>query len=59
MSRDIGRSNQHAAGNISVSIRTRDAANIAGKTLPVREDYWWLRRLMHRRHQLKSAKSTS
>jgi hypothetical protein len=29
MSRDIGRSNQHAAGNISISIRIRDAARIA------------------------------
>jgi hypothetical protein len=30
MSRDIGRSNQRAAGHISVSIPTRDAARIAG-----------------------------
>jgi len=30
MSRDIGRSNQRAAGNFSICIRIRDAASIAG-----------------------------
>jgi hypothetical protein len=59
MSWDIGRSNQRAAGHISVSIRTRDVANIAGKTYRCEKDYWWLRLLMHRRHQLKSPKATS
>jgi len=50
--------NQRAAGNFSICIRIRDAASIAGiKTLPVREDYGWLRLLMHRRHQLKSPKA--
>jgi hypothetical protein len=55
MSRDIGRSNQRAAAHISVSIRTRDAASVADETLSVREGYWWLRLLMHRRHKLKSS----
>jgi hypothetical protein len=32
MSRDIGRSNPRAAGDISISIRTRDAATMADKT---------------------------
>jgi hypothetical protein len=40
MSRDIGRSNLRAAGQISVSIPTRDAAIMADKTLSVREGYW-------------------
>jgi hypothetical protein len=54
MSRDIGRSNPRAAGHIAVSIRTGQHRD---KTLSVREDYGWLRRLMHRRHQLKSPKA--
>ena len=32
MSRDVGQSNPRAAGNISISIPTRDVANIARKT---------------------------
>jgi hypothetical protein len=57
MSRDIGQSNQRAPGHISVSIPTRDAASMVDKTLSVREDYWCLRLLMHRRHQLISPKA--
>jgi hypothetical protein len=57
MSRDIGRSNPRAAGHVSVSIRSRDAASMADKTLSVREGYWCLRLLTHRRHQLISPKA--